>query len=89
MKQNNEQDEGLKLPENLHGRLEIIFRSAHRLLRHKYRKVPLWAFVSDLTSYGHTYSVEVCRHFGWDAHQDGSIKLAPKSEVSDVKENIR
>lgn len=55
------------------------------MLRHRYRKTPLWAMVSDITSHGSTYSVEICLQAGYDPNQNcGSEKLkasAPNGEV--------
>ncbi len=69
-------------------RLACLIANCHRLLRHKYRKTPLWAMVSDITSHGSTYSVEICLQAGYDPNQNcGVAKLkasAPNAEVSEA-----
>lgn len=51
---------------------KLMLVNAHSQIRHRYRKTPLWAFVKDITGYGSTSSVEVCKECGWDAFADGS-----------------
>lgn len=67
-------------------RLACLIANCHRLLRHKYRKTPLWAMVRDITSHGSTYSVEICLQAGYDPNQNcGVAKLkasAPNDEMS-------
>jgi|KBSSwiStaDraftv2_1062776.scaffolds.fasta_scaffold4590899_1 hypothetical protein len=43
---------------------DLILRNAMRLLRAKYRGRPAWALVQDITGFGCTYSMEVCRELG-------------------------
>ena len=61
----------------LFNRLEIIMRNAHKGMRRKskYKGVPLWSFVSDLTGHGSTYSMKICKALGWDADQNTSKPL--------------
>ena len=47
---------------------EIMLRNAHRLLcrEPKFHSTPLWYLVSEITSYGSTYSNQLCRELGWN-----------------------
>ena len=57
-------------------RLACLIANCHQMMRHRYRKTPLWAMVSDITSHGSTYSVEICLQAGYDPNQNcGSAKL--------------
>lgn len=53
-------------------RIVIMIKTAHRHMRRKYLKIPLWSFISDLTGYGATNSEIICREMGLNPHQDGS-----------------
>ncbi len=54
----------------------MIFNAHTKLrLRLKYKHVPLWSFVSDLTSHGSGYSAAICRANGWNPDQDAGLKL--------------
>lgn len=66
----------------------VMLLNAHAHLRKKYRKVPLWAFVSDITGHGSGYSCDIAREQGWDPHQDGDIELpwAPQKKAADQNE---
>ena len=44
-------------------------------MRNKYRNIPLWAFVSDITGHGSGYSSQICHECGWVPDQDGSKPL--------------
>ena len=55
-------------------RLACLISNCHRLLRGKYKGSPLWAMVSDITSHGSTYSVEICLQSGYDPNQKCSVK---------------
>lgn len=66
-------------------RLRSLIFNCHSLLRHKYRKSPLWAMVSDITGHGSTISVEICVQCGFAPGQDcGQKELEPyfKPEVA-------
>ncbi len=54
------------------GRIVII--NAHALLRHKYRGVPLWCMVSDLTGHGSGYGAQICRSANLDPMQNCGAK---------------
>jgi hypothetical protein len=57
-------------------RLACLIANCHRMMRHRYRRTPLWAMVSDITSHGSTYSIEICLQAGYDPNQNcGSAKL--------------
>ena len=60
-------------------RLACLIANCHRLLRHKYRSSPLWAMVSDITSHGSTYSVEICLQAGYDPNQTCGVKTLKAS----------
>lgn len=55
-------------------RFRSIILNCHRLLRHKYRRVPLWALVSDITGFGSTTSTQLCNDIGLDPHQNAGKK---------------
>jgi hypothetical protein len=57
---------------------ETLLRNAHRLCKAKYRGVPLWAFVRDLTGHGSTVSIAVCHALGWNPHESGAKTLPPR-----------
>ncbi len=66
---------GSDIPQDLlstseHCNPKWILRNAHRLLRSKYRGVPLWSFISELTGHGSGYSCQVAKECGWDPCQD-------------------
>ncbi len=62
-------------------RLACMIANCHQLLRHKYRKTPLWAMVSDITGHGSTYSVEICLQAGYDPNQNcGLAKLKASAQ---------
>lgn len=50
-------------------RLTALIANAHRLLRRRYKGLPLWALVSDLTGNGGSTSVALCREAGYDPSQ--------------------
>jgi len=50
-------------------RLTTLISCAHRLLKARYRKQPLWVLVRDLTGNGSTTSAELCRAAGYDPSQ--------------------
>lgn len=50
-------------------RLTCLISCAHRLLKARYRKQPLWVLVRDLTGNGSTTAVELCRSAGYDPSQ--------------------
>lgn len=54
----------------------IMLRNAHRLSRHKYRKVPLWAFVSDVCGVGCTSAIAICKEIGQDPEESGGKRLS-------------
>lgn len=54
---------------------EQLIRSAHHLLKYKYRRSPLWVFVKDLVQCGCTSAHEICRDFGWNPSQGGAKQL--------------
>lgn len=54
---------------------ERILRNARIYMREKYANAPLWAFVSDVTAYGSTSSMEICMELGWNPHAVGSDDL--------------
>jgi hypothetical protein len=56
----------MKTEVNLH----YVILNAHRMLRRFYRGRTLWGLVCDLTSYGSTSSIKICREHGFDPHQD-------------------
>lgn len=66
----------------LEQRIDIILKNAHRRLRHRYKGVPLWSFISDMTSFGSTYSCKVCSLFNWNSSQEANkpIKIKEKSD---------
>lgn len=41
----------------------------------RYRGMPLWSFIADITAHGSGYSIAICQHFGWDPHAPASRKL--------------
>lgn len=55
--------------------IEIMLRNAHRMLRRKYTVVPLWSFVSDITSKGSTSSAMLCTELGWNPNAIASHAL--------------
>ena len=57
---------------------ETLLRNAHRLLKTKYRNVPLWSFIADLTGHGSTYSAEIATHFEWDPFAPASKDIPPR-----------
>ena len=59
----------------LSDRIEIIMRNAHKGMRRKYKNIPLWSFVSELTGHGSTYSIKICKGLGWNPDQDASKPL--------------
>ena len=70
----------------LHGQNgRIVILNAHALLRHRYRRLPLWSMVGHLTGHGSGYSVEICRSANLDPMQVCGVKqlrdYAPNSGV--------
>ena len=59
-------------------RLTCLISNAHRLLKARYRKSPLWALVADLTGNGSTTSAEICRDAGYDPNQPCDTKHLKK-----------
>jgi hypothetical protein len=47
----------------------VVIVNCHSLLRHKYRRFPLWSLVGDITGHGSGYSIEVCKSAGLDPNQ--------------------
>lgn len=54
---------------------KIMLRNAHRLLRNKYRRMPLWSFISDITGHGSGYSCRIAKECGWEPCQYGHLPL--------------
>ena len=52
-----------------------LLLNAHSKMRNKYRRIPLWSFVSDVTGHGSGYSSQICHECGWVPDQDGSKPL--------------
>ena len=50
-------------------RLTALISNAHRLLRRRYKGLPLWVLVRDLTGNGGSTSVALCREAGYDPSQ--------------------
>lgn len=50
-------------------RLTALISNAHRLLRRRYKGLPLWVLVRDLTGNGASTSVALCREAGYDPGQ--------------------
>jgi len=55
-------------------RLTCAIANCHRMLRHRYRKSPLWALVSDITGHGSGHSIEICLQCGYDPHGSAGLK---------------
>ncbi len=49
-------------------RLQVLIVNAHTLLRHNYRRTPLWVMIRDLTGAGSSTSMELCRQLCLDPH---------------------
>lgn len=62
---------GLRLSGN-NGRIVII--NAHAMLRRRYKQIPLWCLVSDLTGHGSGFSADVCRSANLDPLQNCGAK---------------
>lgn len=69
--------ENTRLREQKHGdeMLLTTILNAHRLLRSRYKRKPLWSFISDVTALGSTSSQALCRQYGWSPDQDGFVQL--------------
>ena len=59
-------------------RLACLISNAHRLLKARYRKAPLWALVADLTGNGSLTSAEICRAAGYNPNQPCGAKYLKK-----------
>ena len=59
-------------------RQKLMLENAHSLLKSKprYRGVPLWSMVSDLTGHGSRYSIEVCKRCGWSPDREARLPLS-------------
>ncbi len=62
---------------------EIMLRNAHRLTRHKYRGIPVWAFVSDVCGVGSTSAMEICKEIGWGPESSGGKRLRRNVRTSE------
>ena len=47
---------------------EYTIRNVFARLKNKYKGVFFWSFISEITGKGSTASIEICDHFGWNAH---------------------
>lgn len=56
-------------------RQKLVLTNAHKLLRRRYKNVPLWSFISDLTGHGSGYSSDLCKACGWNADQKGNLPI--------------
>lgn len=47
---------------------ERMLRSAYRIAcgRRRMQGLPLWAFVSEVTTHGSTVAMQICRELGWE-----------------------
>jgi hypothetical protein len=64
-------DEMRDLMQRINGRTPKEWLSACHSVCHemrKFRGMPLWVFVQEITGHGSTYSMDICRRFGWDPH---------------------
>ncbi len=50
-------------------RLTALISNAHRLLRRRYKGMPLWVLVRDLTGNGGSTSAALCREAGYNPNQ--------------------
>lgn len=59
---------------------ETIILNAHQLLRNssKYSRTYLWTFIMDICAVGSTTAIAICREFGWNPNQKGSVPLSRK-----------
>ena len=46
-----------------------IISNAHRILKHKYKGLPLWVLVRDLWGVGSARAADIAREAGYDPHQ--------------------
>lgn len=51
----------------------IIIKNTHQILRYKYRGVPLWVMVRDISGHGSGYSAEICRSANLDPEQMSGV----------------
>lgn len=54
--------------------LRCLIQNAHRLLRHRFRRSPLWSLVSQLTGHGSGVSRRICQSVNLDPDQDAGAK---------------
>lgn len=47
----------------------LIILNVHRIVRHKFRRIPLWSLVSDVTGHGSGYSYDICLSANLDPNQ--------------------
>jgi hypothetical protein len=52
----------------------IIIVNCHALLRHKFRRTPLWSMVSQITGHGSGYSWEICKSANLDGGQNCGVE---------------
>lgn len=52
-----------------------ILQNAHRQLRGRYRGVPLWSFIADMTGHGSGFSAQIAKECGWNPTQDAGKAL--------------
>ena len=55
--------------------VETILLNLHHKEYRKLKGAPLWAFVRDTCAVGSTRAREMCRQYGWNPDQDGSVTL--------------
>lgn len=66
-------------------RVTCLISNAHRLLKARYRKSPLWAMVADLTGNGSATSAEICQAAGYDPSQPCGAKYLKASADANKK----
>lgn len=59
----------------MHGtNARIIIINCHAMLRHKFKQVPLWSLVGNITGHGSGNSIEICRSANLDPNQSAGVQ---------------
>lgn len=52
-----------------------VLMNVHERLRSRYKSVPLWVFIREMTSHGAGHSHLICMANGWNPDQEASMPL--------------
>lgn len=66
----------------------IIIANCHAIMRHRFRQVPLWSLVGQITGHGSGNSIAICNSANLDPHQSAGVKTLRAIPNTDYPERL-